>query len=534
MNPHAIHRNVLRIIDSCASRAFLIDSLEGLTYSYSDFHCRACSLAELLRGRGIRKGDRVAIFAENSPEFVASYFACLYLGATAVPVSPQLHDREVRFILEHCGMHALLFCETTRARCMQFVENLRFSLCLGEQTEGCCSGLVWSMKDSALPTYSGWQPFDNVGPADLFSITFTSGTTGQPKGVPHSIRSLLENAVAFNKAMGYSETTCMYHVFNMAYMAGFLNTLLCPFLAGGTVVIGQAFDTSLAVHFWDKPIKYGVNALWLVPTIVKTLLKMDRGHRGRQYCRQHIKTICVGTAALPHRIGREFEDVYGVRLFESYGLSELLFVTTNTADRPFKLGSVGRPIDGIEVGIVDEFGSKLRVGETGEIVVRTPHVMAGYLDYESGLPDDKTAPKWFATGDVGHLCEDGYLFITDRKKDIIIRGGLNISPRAVEMVLDRHPQISEAAVVGLPHDYYGEEVVAAVRLKDGAVLAEILDSVRRLCKENLNEVSVPTTFFQLEQLPIGTTGKLHKGMLRERIMAVRQKRTQPVPVSGSK
>jgi acyl-coenzyme A synthetase/AMP-(fatty) acid ligase len=394
MNP----ANLAAIIRARADEPFLIDSVRGITHTYAGFHRGACELADVLRAGGIGRGDRVIIFAPNSAEFVAAYFACLYLGATAVPINPQLHDNDVRFILDRCTSSGILYSAKTVSRCESDLARARFTLCLGAPGEGNVSPQAWSLRENIPARDTDWQCFEQMQPDQLFSITFTSGTTGLPKGVAHTAGNLLGSAAAFNQALGFDERMRMYHVFNMAYMAGFLNTLLCPFLAGGSVVIGPAFDVSMAMKFWDVPIKHGVNTLWLVPTILKILLKMDRGERGRAYCREHIKTICAGTAQLQSRVKDEFEKAYGVAVHESYGLSELLFITSNSARVPFQPGSAGCLLDGVEIRIGDGAGKWLPAGETGEVLVKTPHCMAGYLNLERGVPDPATAPEWFPTG----------------------------------------------------------------------------------------------------------------------------------------
>jgi long-chain acyl-CoA synthetase len=273
------------------------------------------------------------------------------------------------------------------------------------------------------------------------------------------------------------------------------------------------------MEFWDMPMKYGVNTLWLVPTILSALMRIDRNRAGLAYCRERIGTVCVGTAPLPVKLKHDFEDKYQVVLLESYGLSETLFIATNSKKVKCAPGSVGRALPGIALKIVDEGTAEVLPGEDGEIWIGTPSLMAGYLNYQTLQLDTQDQGEWFPSGDIGHLTPDGHLFITDRKKDLIIRGGINISPRAIEDVIAEHESIAQVAVVGLPHEFYGEEVVAVVKLKAGYKLDAVQAELDILCKENLSTVSVPTKFVELDDLPTSTTGKVQKAKLRESLAA---------------
>lgn len=523
--------HVLTVVDRYKDRVFLIDSIKNDFVSFGEFHRLACKLAERILEKGIQHGDRVAIILNNSPEFAMLYFACLYLGVAAVPINLQLHKREIEFILRNSGARMAIYSPSTKELIPPtlFEQDVLTFFCLlpkGEDEAKPRKGDAWSVYDKVTKNVDGWKPFKDVFPDDLFSLTFTSGTTSFPKGVPHRIDSLLRSAVSFNKELDFSPENRFYHVLSMAYMAGFLNTLLCPFLAGSSVVISRAFDARLAINFWDAPVRFGVNTLWLVPTILQTLMRIDRSRTGPAYSRGRVSTVCVGTALLPLKLKRDFEEKYGVQLLESYGLSETLFVTTNSKNIDYLPGSVGKTLPGIALKIVDEFGAELPIGKDGEIWVRTPLLMTGYLNHQTFHPDAMDPLEWFPSGDIGHLGSDGHLFITDRKKDLIIKGGINISPRLVEDVLMEHKSILQVAVVGLPNEFYGEEVVAIMELKAGYTLDGVRQALDVLCKENLNAFSVPTRFFQLDDYPKSTTGKIKKAELRKLLAA------GPSPLKG--
>lgn len=515
---------VLSIVENHADRPFLIDAFSNRTFTYGQCHLLASSLAAELHTRGIRRGDRVALVLRNSVEFALLYFGCLYLGAVVLPVNPRLHKREIEFILQQCGVKLVIHSPATSnlfdhpALAAQRV-RLWSVLPAGELNQTGREDVdAWSVSRPPAAPPDGWQPFTGVSPNDLFSITVTSGTTGVPKAVAHRISGLLGNAIAFNDELGFGPDNRFLHVFPMAYMAGFLNTLLCPFMAGSSVVLTRAFDAQTVLRFWQPIIQHRANTFWLAPSMLMALLSVDRDPAGLEYCRKHVKTICVGTASLPLKLKKAFERKYGVELFESYGLSELLLVSANSNHFPRVDGSVGRLLPETEIRVVNERGGPVGPGEDGEICIETPYTMAGYLNYQTSQVDAVNPADWFPTGDIGHVSTDGYLFITGRMKDLIIRGGINISPQGVEEVLMEHEAIAQVAVIGLPHEFYGEEVVAVVRLKRGYTLARERQSLEAFCRERLSVVSVPTRFIEIEQLPLSVTGKVRKSELRQQLL----------------
>lgn len=514
---------ILDGLDRNGDHPFLTDAGTGRTLAYGEFHRLACGLGARLVAQGIRMGDRVAIILNNSVEMAALYFTCLYAGLIAVPINPQLHRREVEAILERSGARATIVSPSTEpclpASSWQRMEYRVICMVPTDDAGSVCHGHdTWSVDEVLREGNEDWKPFSGVSPENLFVIMFTSGTTGQPKGVSHRISGLLQSAEAFNRRVGLGPDARLYHVLAMSYMAGFLNTLLCPFLAGASVVVDRPFDARLALEFWDAPVKYGVNTLWLVPTMLAVLLRLDRAAAGARHCREHIRTVCVGTAPLGARLKRDFEHRYGVQLLESYGLSETLFVTTNSRNDDL-YGSVGRALPGVDLHIVDEQGAEVPLGQDGEILIRTPFLMAGYLNDQTLRPDFLDPGAWFPSGDIGHLRATGHLYITGRKKDLIIRNGLNISPRLIEETLLGHRSVTQAAVVGLPHDLYGEEVVAVVKLEWGTTLAAIERDLAALCKAQLSSVCVPSRFVAMEELPTNPTGKIQKAKLRGVLLA---------------
>lgn len=488
-----------------ADRPFLIDAVYGRTLTYREVGRAAAGIAQMLTSRSVGAGDRVGLLLENSLEFALFYFGCLLCGAAATPINPAFHPREIEFLSAHSNLKLIVHSPRTAHNVPASIGTSLaipvweiYPLGEGEGT----------FLQSALDAGSEPSDFD-PDEHRLLTITFTSGTTGMPKGVAHRTGALMRNARAFNEMMGFGPDRRFLHVMPMAYMAGILNTLFLPYMAGASVVLAGRFDAASVLHFWRPVVEHGADTFWLAPTMCAALVRGDRDRDGAEWCRKHVRTICVGTAPLPERVASDWYKKYGVELLESYGLSELLLVSGNSPRFQRRAGSVGRLVPNVEVEFADD----------GEILVRTPCLMEGYLDYGTGEPDRLSPASLFATGDIGRMDEAGNLYITGRKKDLIIRGGMNISPRAVEEALLDHPAVEECAVVGVPHVFYGEEVAAAVKLRQAGGLEELRPHLEAWCRGRVAAASVPTRWIEVQQFPTGMNGKIQKAVLRERLLA---------------
>ncbi|MBI5202571.1 MAG: acyl--CoA ligase [Elusimicrobia bacterium] len=460
------------------ARPFLISPERGLTLTYGGFHKAAGVLAGKLAAEGLSRGDRLVAILPNSVEFAILYFAALRLGVVVMPVNPALHPRDAAFAIEHSGAKLQVFVPATRGFVMGKIPR-------------------WELP--RLPWTGPEAPPAPAAADDLLTIVFTSGTTAFPKAVAHKIGSLFGNARAFNEEMELGPGHRFLHLFPMAYSGGFFNQLISPFCAGASVVMTPGWGARSALDFWSVPRANGVNALWLNPTIAAALLRVDRDDAGRAWCRENVTRCFIGTAPLHARIKREFEARYGVALYESYGLSETLLATANGPKTGAVEGASGKPLPGVGLREIE-----------GEICVHTPHLMAGTLNYETSALVPPAETEWFPTGDLGMLGSDGLLRITGRKKDVILRAGLNVSPRALEEVLMQHEAVEQAAVVGVPNELTGEEIVAIVRLKPGFDAA----SVESYCRTSFAASYRPSAVLVRDEFPVGSTGKVSKQELR--------------------
>lgn len=507
-----IREAIMDVMARRQGQVFLVDAITGREITYTEFHRQACALAAELRRRGVRKGHRVAVMVPNCCELAVLYFACIYLGAVIVPINPALSKSDVQFILASSKPELMVASATCADAIKGFHANMLRLVTAQE-----------AIKDSNEPDLISigdpdntieFVPLDTADGEDLVVIMYTSGTSAKPKGLAHKLGRMFRNAAAFASAQGINQESRFYLTLSMAYMGGFYNLLVLPFLCGASVVVDHVFDARSSLKFWDKAKNNKVNTLWLAPTVLSILLRMDRGRTGEEFCRSSVRHTFVGFAPLPLKVKDEFETRYGVRLIENYGLSETLFVTARSQRSFSGNGYVGEAMPGVSLRIVNDEEEPIAPGLDGEVQILTPDLMAGYLDADGNLLE-MDASAWFPTGDVGQLDDQGALFITGRKKDLIIRGGVNISPAAIEEALMHLPGIADVAVVSIPHELYGEDIVAVLKLEAGVELESMLELVVAHARRTLAQHQQPARYIAIDELPRTANGKVQKSRIRE-------------------
>jgi long-chain acyl-CoA synthetase len=468
-------------------RIYVIDASSSKEYAYADSFKIICGLEVFLKNTGLVRGDRFSVCLKNSPLFAFLYFAAFKSGLTIVPINVSVSADEMAFILKNSRAKLIVSSSDDRLELkipMDF-RHIRISINDVKKTED-----------------FSWHGSEEVFPI----IHYTSGTTAKPKGLVHRISSYARNAAALSKMFSFSKENRFFNTLPMSYMAGFYNLIFLPFLNGGSVLIADAFSPSLAIKYWDLASRHSVNTLWLVPSIASILTSIDRGSKGSDYCRFSIMTAISGTAPLSSTIKQNFEEKYGIELFDGYGLSETLFVTTNSpAGR--KTGSTGKTLEGININI-DSAG----MGE-GEIIIRSPDIMAGYLDENSG--ELQPAGDGFRTGDLGIVDSDGFLFITGRSKDLIIKGGVNINPLSIENVVSGLEGVKEASVIGVPHPHLGEDIVLFIVLKENAIAGNLKQAVLEHCRNRLSQENIPSAIIEIKSFPKTSSGKVQKNKLKD-------------------
>ncbi|MDB4988153.1 MAG: AMP-dependent synthetase and ligase [Myxococcaceae bacterium] len=485
----------------------------SLTYEALDGAAR--KFAAALAGLGVRRGTPVALMLPNVPQFTIAYFAAHYLGAPVVPLNVQLTPNEIVYHLADSHAVALVAWEGVFERAQ-----------LARSRVPACKALIVARATHDLTAPDGahnmlallatHEPVAEPAPTmpdDTAVVLFTSGTTGRPKGaeLTHANLSLNADYCSSHLLSLTSETVGLaalplFHSFGQTLLQ---NAVL---QAGGTMIMMPRFDPGAAFGLMQK---HRVNLFGGVPTMYFALLHHSKSDG---YDMSSLKFCISGGSAMPVEVMKAFDEKYGVNILEGYGLSETSPVASfNVLDRPKKPGSIGLPIRGVEFRLVDDAGVTITAAmERGEICIKGHNVMKGYY-----LHPDATAgvmkEGWLSTGDIAYRDEDGYYFIVDRKKDMIIRGGFNVYPREIEDVLCAHPAIQEAAVIGVSHPRHGEEVKALLVLKPGQSASE--SELVTYCKENLAAYKCPRLVEFRESLPKTATGKVLKRELREEAAA---------------
>ncbi|MFF1760983.1 long-chain fatty acid--CoA ligase [Streptomyces sp. NPDC058266] len=461
--------------------------------SYRALDQVSARMAGLLRDRGVKPGDQVAIMLPNSPEFAIAYFGVLRAGGIVVPMNPLLKAREVAFYLGDSGAR-LLFARPA------FADEVR----TGAQQVGACAVVVGPGGfDTLLASAPLAEDVIERHEDDTAVILYTSGTTGQPKGAELTHANLTRNCeVVAAELLHLTSDDVIFGGLPLFHAFGQSCTLNAAVTAGACLTLLPRFDAEQALRMLDE---HGVTVFAGVPTIFSRLLQpLDRD----SYDVSALRLAVSGGAAIPVQVLRDFESAFGCVVLEGYGLSETSPVASfSRLDAPRKPGSIGTPIHGVQMRVADNGGNEVSQGETGEILIRGHNVMKGYWQ----RPEATAAAirnGWFRAGDLGRVDQDGYFWIVGRKTDLIIRGGYNVYPREVEDVLYEHPAVAEAAVIGLPDPDLGEEIGAAVVLKPGApaTAQELRDYVKR----QVAAYKYPRKVWIVDALPKGSTGKILK------------------------
>ncbi len=511
--------NLAVLLDDTARRhadapAFVLGD-HRLTYAGLDRSAR--QVAGVLAALGVQPGHKVALTCPNLPWFPVAYYGILKAGAVVVPLNVLFKRREIAYHLADSEARVHLCFEGTDALPMAVEGRAGF-----DEAPACEHFVVISARDETSSAGGGptlqsllagasvdWST-TATGPDDTAVILYTSGTTGTPKGAELTHSNMVLNAMIsaelFDLQAGSRWLTALplFHSFgqtvqmNAGMLRGATNVLLPRFEPGAALA---AFGGQAITHFAGVPTMY-----WSL------LAHADAQGIDPARAAPNLECAVSGGAALPLQVLRDFEARFGVPILEGYGLSETSPVASfNQRDRVRKPGSIGTPVWGVEMRVADAEDRDVAPGEPGEVLIRGHNIMKGYYRRPEATAEAMRG-GWFHSGDVARQDEDGYFYIVDRTKDLIIRGGCNVYPREVEEVLMEHPAVSLVAVVGVPDEQYGEEVKAFVVAKPGAALAEA--DVTAWCRERIASFKVPRKVEFRESLPMTATGKILKTELR--------------------
>ena len=487
--------------------------------SYAAVNAAANQVANGLTGLGIQPGDKVALSCLNIPYFPIVYYGILKAGAVVVPLNVLLKPREIAYHLQDSDAKAYFCFEGTdvlpmgqmgwggfqEANSCEHFFLMTANPAAPSPIEG--AKTLGMLMANQPPTY----PTVQTSSEDTAVILYTSGTTGRPKGAELSHLNMVLNArLSDSMYDGHPDdvhliTLPLFHSFGQTVQmnAGFYN--------GATISLLPRFDPDAALGIMQRD---NVTIFAGVPTMYWAMLNHPGADKyDLDKISQTLRYTFSGGAAMPVEVMKAFGEKFNVKILEGYGLSETSPVASfNRVDRERKPGSVGLPVWGVDIRIVDEEDQDVPQGELGEIVIRGHNIMKGYYKKPEATAE-AFRNGWFHSGDIGRKDEDGYVYIVDRVKDMIIRGGFNVYPREIEETLVSHPDVSLAAVIGVPHDQYGEEIKAFVVRKEGATATE--EEIKAWAKENMAAYKYPREIVFRDTLPMNATGKILKTELRQ-------------------
>ena len=478
--------------------------LDDTTVTYAALDAMSAKVAGILAQRGIEPGDRVALIMPNIPQMAFVYYGVLRYGAVVVPMNPLLKAREVAYHLQDSGARLVFAWEGILAEALAGAEEASIEVIPVN------AGSFLQILAEADPV----TEVRDVDGADIAVILYTSGTTGRPKGAALTHDNLLSNAEISRNLLHFGEADVLFGGLPFFHVFGQTAALNTAVLVGASISLLPRFDAGKALEIIERD---GVTIFEGVPTMYVGML------RHPNLATTDVSTLrgaMTGGSPMPLEVLHEFERIFGIQLLEGYGLSETSPVVSFNVPGPGRVaGSIGKPVPGMQVRVLDPDGNELPVGEVGELAVQGTGVMKEYWNNpdatQAAIPDG-----WFRTGDLGRFDEAGNVYIVDRKKDIILRGGYNVYPREVEEILYEHPAVAEAAVIGVPDELHGEEIVAVVGLREDirptgddareALLAEIRD----FAKDRLAAYKYPRRVVFTDALPKGPTGKILKREIR--------------------
>lgn len=473
-------------------------SYRGTTYTYEQVTKSIRQFASYFKQLDLCQGEVLALCCQNNPEFIYSYLGAVQAGAIVTPLNLTLTLEEMAYILRDSNARMLVIHEKILLKLQRSAAEIKQQFSLKH---------VVVLKDEVLHMIQQLSVYEPpvLNPQDVCTLLYTSGTTGKPKGVMLTHQNLLANAASCCEAIEISNRDVFQGVLPFFHTFGFTVTVLLPLLTGSKVIIADTFQpkeiiTSIQTH-----------RVTIFPGVPSMLMVLAQALKNGNLSFPSLRLLISGGAPLPGELLRTFKETLHIPAIEGYGLTEASpVVCFNPIDQQ-RAGSIGKPLPGISVKIIDEHGDSLPPHTPGELVVQGENVMKGYLN----LPNETAATfidGWLCTGDIAYEDEEGYLFIVDRKKDMIITGGFNVYPREIEECLYEHPSVVEAAVIGVPDSLRGEKVKAFLVLNENGTLDK--KDVLAFLKPKLATYKLPKDIVFLEELPKNATGKIMKKSLQ--------------------
>jgi fatty-acyl-CoA synthase len=490
-----------------AARAALTPSnraltFEGVTWNYSEFLERINRTATSLREQGVSMRDRVAYLGFNHPAFLVTMFAALRIGATFVPLNFRLTPSELEFIISDAGVHTVVADDAHKGALDVIRGQLPCKRYVG--SESASDG--WEGLEEVVLSSEPLAQGVHVDADEVALIMYTSGTTGRPKGAMLTHANITWNNVNSLNSVAVGERTLV--VAPLFHIGGLNVTTLVTLQKGGEVVLHRNFDPGAALEAIER---HGIETMFGVPAMY---LFMQQHPNFDSTDFSSVKLFTVGGAPVPEPLLNAY-NARGIPFAQGYGLTETspFVAILEPQYASAKLGSAGKSPLYSELAVLDVTGRPCEPGERGEVCARGPNVMAGYWNQPAATADAIDERGWFHSGDVGFFDQDGFVYVVDRMKDMIISGGENVYPAEVESVLYDHPSVSEVAIIGMPDERWGEGIIAVVALKEGRDLT--LDELRDFGAERLAKYKLPIRLETIEVLPRNPAGKVLKFKLRE-------------------
>lgn len=492
-------------------RIALVDEQESITFAEVDR--RACLLAAAFREAGAVKGDRVALMLPNGIAFVIAEIAAVRCGLVKVPLNTRFHLNEVLFALADCEP-TLLVCDGELARGaadeLRRVASIKQIFAVGSRLSGALD-YEDIIRNGSAPLIR-----ETFSPDEPILIRYTGGTTGKPKGIVHTAASLLSISLDVIREFGFVKNDVTLHVGHLSHGLNYMWPAI--FSVGATQVLRERFEPGRILADIEH---YRATFVYMVPTMIHRLLREDDG----QSDVSSLRTFLYASAPMPVPLLRQAIKRFGNIFTQVYTLSEAPVVTTifrpdehvekETLCGP-RLAACGREVVTMEIRLLDEAGAPVTPGQTGEIAVRSANNMAGYWKRPAETADT-LVDGWVRTGDMARRDEEGYLYIVDRKKDMIITGALNVYPKEVEDVLHSHPAVAQAAVIGVPDEEWGEIIRAYVVRKPGSDVS--MEALVEHCRAHVASYKKPRQVVFVDSLPLSPVGKVSRAILREQARA---------------
>ena len=498
--PTSLPDALLRAAESTPDKPFI--HFENRSYSYAEIKNQVAFVAGTLAAYGLAKGERVALYLENSPAFVTTYLGVLWCGGVVVPVNTRYREDELRHMLTDSGAR-LVVTDTAGKAEVDKVRDDAPAEKVVELTQGTSlDRTAWTSLTDPQPLFTEPYPLMHD---DLAVIGYTSGTTGHSPGAMLTHGNFLSNSAAVTKAWRWTADDHLLLVLPLFHMHGLGVGLHGTLLQGATLTLHRKFD---AEDVYRTLLAGEATMFFGVPTLYGRLLSVAKTKNEKP----NVRLLVSGSAPLSAQTHREVEENLGAKILERYGMTETVMIAGNPFDKR-RPGTVGVPFEGIELRIADEANETLPPCETGEVQLRGSNITKGYWQNDEATQAAWTSDGWFKTGDLGFIDRDGYLTLNGRARDLIISGGFNVYPREVEEVLSEVEGVEEVAVLGLPHDDLGEQVVAAVV---GEVDEEDL---LEYAKAHIASFKKPKKVYYVDELPRNALGKVQKHILKKQLEA---------------